>query len=535
MQKEAKHRRIRVGVIIAIFLAFVVWWALEFHYTSHGYQTVALKPGETTFTAPFEHMFFVSVCNDDVSLKEELDAEPAQLSVELLDAEGKIIYQAKLDVTVHTNGFTNTDSISMPDLPVTLEPGQEYSLLVTCVSAKGTPVTDLQVLVYGDAEDTQALTLFWFILGAALLALLVWYAGQDAAPLPAFALMLMMASLLTIFYLPARQDEPSRTSFANVYAASSRLLGREGTDEQGFAYIEEDAIRNDGYADFGDPYWRFFYDAPEREYARTFGLSSTQYRTDSSALNPMQIPAVLATALCRSFSAPYQLIRLIGSIVNAVICLILILIAYHLLEEPALKWFLLLFSLLPSVTLSFAGESGFGIFIGLCCLTLALWNRRRQHRGYLAAGLIALVYPVWCLLRLSGYPLRDGLHMLLTGYDSLLMESIAGDGRFTKTAVFTGLAFLLIFLFKASADRKMGNRHSIFAIWLVPLSAGLLLTDGLLYSSLSVVQGTVLLPLYLLPCRWRGDGSFIEDHRALLTGVCAYCIAVIYLTRFAVL
>jgi hypothetical protein len=534
--KAGENNRIRIGVIVAVILAFIIWWFLAFFYTAHGFQSVALRPGESTFIAPFDHMFFAAFCNEDISLKEELDAEPSHIDIKLQDEAGATLYEAGIDVIIHTDGFTNMDLDYMPKMPVNLERNKEYTFICSCVSAKGTPVTDLSIIVYGDEADVRGLTLSWFLAGAALLGLLIWYAGRENFPIASYAIMLVLALTLTICYLPATENTSSKTAYANIYSASSSLLKRRTVDENGYAYIEEDAIRDDGYIFFGDPYWRFFADTPEREHARTEGLTSVNYSLDKKSFSPLQYPAVLAVTAARKLDAPYQVVRLIASAVNAFISAVLMLIAYHLITNRAQKQFLILFSLLPSVTLSFARESGFGIFLSLCCVTLAICSRKNTNRIILIISAVtALVYPVWSVLRISGYPLKEGIQMLFTRYDDFLMESIAGDARFSKTAVFTGLAFLLFFLFKASTDRANATKRPISILWLIPTSAGLLLYAGLTVSALSSICGTVLLPLYLIPYRWKNEGSLLSDHKSLMVSLYAYCISVIYLTRIAVL
>ncbi len=534
--KAGENNRIRIGVIVAVILAFIIWWFLAFFYTAHGFQSVALRPGESTFIAPFDHMFFAAFCNEDISLKEELDAEPSHIDIKLQDEAGATLYEAGIDVIIHTDGFTNMDLDYMPKMPVNLERNKEYTFICSCVSAKGTPVTDLSIIVYGDEADVRGLTLSWFLAGAALLGLLIWYAGRENIPISSYAVMLVLALTLTICYLPATENTSSKTAYANIYAASSCLLKRETVDENGYVYIEEDAIRNDGYIFFGDPYWRFFADTPEREHARTEGLTSVNYSSDKKSFNPLQYPAVLAVTAVRKLDAPYQVVRLIASVFNAFISAVLMLTAYYLITNRAQKLFLILFSLLPSVTLSFARESGFGIFLSLCCVTLALCSRENTNRIILIISVAsALVYPLWSVLRISGYPFEEGIRMLFTRYDDFLMESIAGDARFSKTAVFTGLAFLLFFFFKTSADQATVVKRPISILWLIPASTGLLLYAGLTVPALSSICGTVLLPLYLIPYRWKKKGSLFSDHESLMTGLYSYCISVIYLTRIAVL
>lgn len=530
-----KTERKRIAVILAVFCALLVWWGIRFGYTNHGYQTVALTPGEDTFTAPFTHFYFVSCCNEDADLQDVLDADPAHLEMTVTDDAGNVIYEGETDrVRIHTNGFTNIDNNYMAGMPVELSVGETYHFSYVCTASDGSAVTDLSFLIYGDASNVYALTFFWYLLAFVVFAVLVWFAGRDL-PVPAFALCLACLLTLTVFYLPAANTDASNGDYANVYAMSGRLLNRPVADGNGYAYIEEDAIRNDGYSTFGEPYWRFFADCQERIFARTEQLSSVNYPVHLKSFSLLQIPAVLGVALMRAMSAPYQLVRLAPALVNGLIFLVLMLAVDHLLgDRRKIRTFFRLFCLLPSVTFSAVSAAGFGIFLSLVALAGALCLTG-QRRGALIPAILAVFYPASRLIGGLGGGISGFLPALLSDYDNWLMESIGGDDRFLYGTVFTGILLLLVLAYKAQADREIWCEKGVSAWWLIPATIVLALISGTLCTPWEAIQGTLFLPLLLIPWKWQGDDALLKRYDSIFETVGAYCVIALMLTRLSIL
>ena len=532
--------RKRIAVILVVFCALLVWWGIRFGYTNHGYQTVALTPGEDTFTAPFPRFYFISCCNEDAALRDALDAEPAHLEMTVTDDDGSLIYEGETDsVKVHTNGFTNIDNNYMTGMPVELTVGETYHFSYVCTASDGSAVTDLSFLIYGDASSVHALTFFWYVLAFVVFAVLVWFAGRKELPLPAFAICLACLLTLTVFYLPAANTDASNGDYANVYAMSGRLLGRPVADGNGYAYIEEDAIRNDGYSTFGEPYWRFFADCPERIFARTEGLSSVNYPVHLRSFSLLQVPAVLGVALMRAVSAPYQLVRLAPALVNGLIFLVLMLAADHLLgDRKKIRTFFRLFCLLPSVTFSALSASGYGIFLCLLALAGTLYLTG-QRRGALIPAVLAVFYPVSRLIGGLGGGIGGFLPALLSDYDNWLMESIGGDDRFLYGTVFTGILLLVVLADKAVADREIlgggTGEKGLSAFGLIPATVVLVLVSGTFCAPWEAIQGTLFLPLFLIPWKWKGDGALLKRYDAAFEIVSVYCVIALMLTRLSIL
>ena len=530
-----KTERKRIAVILVVFCALLVWWGIRFGYTNHGYQTAALTPGEDTFTAPFSRFYFISCCNEDADLQDVLDAEPAHLEMTVTDDAGNVIYEGETDsVRIHTNGFTNIDNNYMTGMPVELSVGETYHFSYVCTASDGSAVTDLSFLIYGDASNVYALTFFWYVLAFVVFAALVWFAGRDL-PVPAFVLCLACLLVLTLFYLPAANTGASNGDYANVYAMSSRLLNRPVADGNGYAYIEEDAIRNDGYSTFGEPYWRFFADCPERISARTQGLSSINYPVNLRAFLILQVPAVLGVTLMRAVSAPYQLVRLAPALVNGLIFLVLMLIVDHLLgDRKKIRTFFRLFCLLPSVTFSAVSASGYGIALCLLALAGALYLGKKRKTALLAL-VLALTYPVCRLIGGLGGGISGFLPALLSDYDNWLMESIGGDSRFLYGTVFTGILLLLVLAYKAQADREILCEKRVSVWWLIPATIVLALISGTFCAPWEAIQGTLFLPLFLIPWKWKGDGALLKRYDSVFETVAAYCVIALMLTRLSIL
>ena len=198
-----------------------------------------------------------------------------------------------------------------------------------------------------------------------------------------------------------------RTAFAEAYAASNLLLGREAADADGYVYIEESGIRNMGYLSYAVPLHRFWSDMSSGN-QREEGKISSLYRMDRTGAGQGG-PSVLSyldgavIALLRRRKAPYQLIYLSGKLLHALLCGLLFLVFLSVWEtgkarrEKAVSlWrtdslayeFLPVLFLLPSMLqggLSYRWRSV--LIAAWLTAALFLWNKAKK-RGF--AGVILL-------------------------------------------------------------------------------------------------------------------------------------------------
>lgn len=527
---------IRLLLILVVAVVMLFWWYLTFYTVHHGQNTTRVA-ADGTFTAREDTCWYIAVCNEDPMLQDALDAEAATLSLTLTDDNGNIVWTIEeAQVRIHTNGFTNTENNYMSEeAPISLTPGEIYHLSYVCTTADGSPVTSLRFLVLGTTPAVYRLMLVLFFVAIACCGLLIWYAGKRV-PVAIAGVALAGGLILTLCFLPAMQTYHVQTSFADAYALSSTLMGKDAADDSGAVFIEEDGIRNDGYGGFGEPYWRFFFDDPNHVSDRTEGPSSVFYKTDRTLMQPFSFLAALSISAARAANAPYQVVRLAGAAANGVLFLALVLICLHLLSDaPVQRRFVLCFSLLPSTLLTAVSESGIGIIFGLLLLGSAFLIRGRRRLS-LVPFVLAAAGVAFAFAAFQGASASDLLTGLFTETDESIIQSIGGSTWAHRNWLFTGclLVLMLALMAERGADLKARGLRTISPLWLIPAYLVLYLLNRCLVPSAEDLSGIYFLPWYLIPVRGRKH-SFSDRTVAILDGVFTFAVFSVLLTGFTVI
>lgn len=389
-------------------LLFLAFYALLFLAPQSGREEILVEAGQGSFQASLSRIEAVIPCNNDVARQELLDENGARVTIVIRDAAGETAAQLTIaDGEIHTNGYNSTENLQAEGLPFTLEKGQTYSLEYKA-DCEGIPLTELSFALYGEEHKLPVL------LGAAL-GLLLCVLGiflHCAAPggCSARGYRLLWLALTGLFLISApkmNEGMSERTAFAEAYAASNLLLGREAADADGYVYIEESGIRNMGYLSYAVPLHRFWSDMSSGN-QREEGKISSLYRMDRTGAGQGG-PSVLSyldgavIALLRRRKAPYQLIYLSGKLLHALLCGLLFLVFLSVWEtgkarreKAASLWrtdslayeFLPVLFLLPSMLqggLSYRWRSV--LIAAWLTSALFLWNKGKK-RGF--AGVILL-------------------------------------------------------------------------------------------------------------------------------------------------
>ncbi len=384
----------------AAMLLFLLFYALLFLAPQSGREEIIVEAGQESFEASLSRIEAVIPCNNDVKRQQLLDENGAEVTIVIRDAAGSEAARLTIaDGELHTNGYNSTENLQAEGLPFTLEIGQTYYLEYEA-DCDGIPLTELSFALYGGEHRLPVL------LGAALALLLCvlvifrFCGASDGEGCSARGYRLLWLALTGIFLIsiPKMNESASeRTAFADAYAASNILLGKEAADADGYVYVEESGIRNMGYLSYSVPLHRFWSDW-ESGNRREEGKISSLYRTDRTGAGSFTAFSFIdgaLIALLRLWKAPYQLIYLSGRLLHAALCGLLLCVFLSVWEKGKTRRekvptgrqrvscvyeFLPVLFLLPSMLqggLSYRWRSV--LIAGWLTAALFLWNKGKKR------------------------------------------------------------------------------------------------------------------------------------------------------------
>ncbi len=362
-----KKRQIVLFCIVSICL--LLWWIVQFYGDKKGREEIAIEVGQETFVATFDTVSSIVMCNQQASMTEELENDGAAFTIVISDQKSPESNQDQIiletaNMKVHTNGYTSMESCTFSGLPFHLNEGSVYRVQYYGVTPSGKTTDDISIILYGKEYSSNYLTFFLFVL--ADIGIGVWiFTGN-------FFLPFICLLLLNTFLIPSLQSESETSAYADVYSASNIILtGIDNASNNG-VLIEEAGIRNDGYTSYRVPMLRFWHD---HQYGnnRENTSESINYRTSGCGINLFQIPAVIAVTLSRYQHLSYQIVRLAGCIINALLAVVILFLRMRTSSNTVNLWrYWKALMLLPSVQISILSYTGYGLSI--VCISLLLFT-----------------------------------------------------------------------------------------------------------------------------------------------------------------
>ena len=403
----------RYGVYIAAAL-ILFFYLVTVLLQCNGYESIIIENGETSFTAEFETVQFVAAANMNPDDAEKLDDYAIALTIEIQDENGDIVAYLEIDdVSIYSDGFASIESFQMEGCPFELEPGKTYTVQYWAYSTY-TLFEDLAIILYGGengmVEEAIVLGLMAVILMAGL-----WLVEEKDHPVGYVVIYLAVAGMLMLSMPSFNADEEERTAFANAYAASSSMLGRETADEEGYIYIEESGIRLMGNTTDTQTLHRFWTDWSDGN-AREEGVIGTSYQKSEGILAPFLLLDAMAIALMRWLNAPYQFVYLSGILVNFAFGFAVFLVVLRILRrkrnrlnrDPFSLLIIFMF-LMPSMQQEIMSYHGIGIYLAvIVALMLVLWEKIPEERictGILGGCIVLCFIGITRVILTGGNPL----------------------------------------------------------------------------------------------------------------------------------
>lgn len=233
-------------------------WLYIAFYSIGGYQETLIPSGTETFTASFARVSYIIPVNEDVSFYDLVEENPISATVQITDTENGNVYQVDItDSFIHTNGYANKDNVYADGLPLELEEEHTYTIQywATC---DGQTLDDLSLALYGEQVSyrwLQVLVLVTVLVGAVGL-----YGAlrEGRAMIPAMLLLWISVYILYLYSMPLQMRDGEERAFARAYTVSNEMMGRETEDADGYVYVEDVGLRNNGYLVYDIPFYRFW-------------------------------------------------------------------------------------------------------------------------------------------------------------------------------------------------------------------------------------------------------------------------------------
>jgi len=385
-KRRQKSAYIRAALLIAVAALFVLWGYI-FIRPRRGYEEVIVETGcggAAEFTAASDYIWAIIPNNEDAALNDYLEENQIAIQVTIEDMEGNVAGKAWSDATsVHTCGYISHESCYLEGLPIHLERGHQYRLKYEAV-CNDIGLPNLSFALYGPEHSWNRF--FCLFSGVSLIltaaaGLLLMSGGRNGYHVVWLCLLLLYIPSLPLYISEQREAD----AFADAYRYASEMSAGDASGQQGVA-VRESGIRNLAYLSYDIPLYRFWTDFTYG-YVQTEGMTSTLFHDTGRLPDPDTLLRAAAIATAQRLSLPYQAVFLAGSLVPAVVFLMLLLLALHLSAGVCgLTQAVLVIGTLPSVIRSALQYSGKPLLVSLLILAFVCVLRKRRIRGTAPEG-----------------------------------------------------------------------------------------------------------------------------------------------------
>ncbi len=394
-----KKNIIRILISLFIVVTCALIWRTELKNAHSGYQEVYVvaSEGGGDFTASFDTVNHIVICAENAGYGTE-DISGINITVAISEVgSSDILYILDSEnLSVHVNGYTSTDGTYFSGLPINLTPGASYHLayFVTGVPEEVTDMA-LSFMLYGPEQSTNRASA---LIIAAVIVILLAVVWSNLSSYRSVLILWAAAMAMTLFIMPAVMSDNAaeRQGFAQSYVRSGYLLGKETTNEDGYAYIEEDGIRNMGYVSYAVPILRFWTDDSYGNNLST-GIVSALFDTGGGSINILQIPATLGISICRLSGASFKCIMVTGWIINAVISAVILAIAIRISKDNEFGKFIKLLMFWPGMSILLYSYTTRGIIFALLILIISIVMTIAHNDTYMLRTITAGAATIFAL------------------------------------------------------------------------------------------------------------------------------------------
>lgn len=578
----------KIVISLLILLICLLWWRTVFYGQKSGFKEIAVADGQTSFTADFDTISSIVVSNNDRKLTDLTEHEPASVGVTITDASGNTVAVCNTDtINIHTNGYTSTESSNFAGMPVKLQSGQTYNFQYQAVLQDGTRLENLSFLLYGDHTGSGKWSMLIILLASAAI---VQACLRDKYTIRGYMLIWLTLLMMTCSMMPTLQSDDECSAFADAYGYSGMLLHHTPTDSEGYIQLDQSGIVNSAYTSYSIPLLRFWTDW---QYGNQVSREQTSflYKKNAGPVTPVQIPEILAVTAARQLDLPYQMVWILGWLINIVVVGVLTGITYRLLHNNRnLQFLMMLICLLPSMLIATMSFTGIGIQLSLCMLFISLvWKYYEEKRlqfvilagsvllliiwtqysyGVLLLPLLLTIYEAraeqdsirkrteWILILIalvllfSMFAFRAGmiLNTIIVRTDDLLKQIIAYHYFSSEDMIivtYTAMAVMietLVLLNRNNNAENASARRMDILLRTVTLSTGfvMLLTSVPIepdqtapWGIANGLYGEQLIPFVflLLPYRWKQTDSITAQKKSRLIAIMTICACIITVIR----
>lgn len=413
-----------VIVFLGCLILMILWWQVRLQYKFAREEVIIESGSDMSFVANFEQVHSLAFCNDDPTMEAFLDASPVELYVGISDAQGNVLWEQEIS-EINISSFSITEYTEWEGFPLWLEIGAQYHVFYFC---ENLPKQSLTIAIYGLEKDffPQYLIVCSLIMLLLMLAIFFTFDSRKIKGGRAFFIIYMILGILYSIVLPPFSVQDEWTHFAQAYATSSKIMGKEAVSEEGYVYIYESGLTRINRCDDRQTIHRFWQDW---DYGNKKGqyISGPYIYAYHLPQYVYYVPAIGVT-IARLLHAPYQIILLAGRFANLLLATILSLTAMKI--GKLFQQTMLSVLLLPSVVWIYSSYS------------YDAWN--------MVFSMLIFAYCMYCRNREEMFSLKDTVILAILG---ILLAPV----KF----IYFALSFAVVLI----PREKFKNRISQFAFY----------------------------------------------------------------------
>lgn len=528
-------RKILFSAVLLIFL--VLWWRVAFYGEKPIHDEIEISNDSMQFEPKFECINSIAVSNEDISIANKLMNSKCIITLTLVDESGNTIAKCMSDgISVHTNGYTSIEDCDFTGLPVRLSLGHKYKVIYKAFMSDGSQLDNLSFIFYGETHSSNKFTALLFLLSAMAGLIGIWNIDSKKHRLYRYMMSWIIVACVTIFIMPVLESESETTAFANAYSQSGTWAGKQKCDADGYVYITESGIRNNGYMSYSTPVLRFWTDGLFGD-INTQNLASINYKCNPSQMNVFMYPEIIAISITTLWKSSYRVVMMSGWLVNMIITATIFFVTLLLVDKHEnIKSLIQVIFLMPSVIISSMSYTAYGIMLALLFLLatmiLCMCENGRKKRYIIPSIVIAASMIEYVVQVVFFDSIRQGINMYLGAalntifvrFDDMLNEFVLYDYFDRSNICFSAYIFIILILcVKYRADREVGRINPKLVVsykWCIAmlLSAYLLFTISHKYvmgngkfGVFTDIMGYMFIPLLLISYKVKPDNAVIKD------------------------
>lgn len=407
IRKKIEIKEIAFFVCFVIVLVFL-WHCYFSKQTVRNELYIENVNEDGDFCSSSNEIFGIGITNLDKRFYQELNNIPISFEISIKDACGKQIWNGiTQDRFIESNDyvlFEQSDLVDGYSFPDNLESGSNYSISCRVMNENQKEIKDFSLVIYGNQiyySSTQYLIICVLLIIILIAIFMQYNNGFQTKKANRWTIgIIVTLCLISFIQMPTFTINGEEEDFAQSYALSNVLLGREETDEDGYVYLDESGIRDIGGFGKQNSY-RFSIEIDGKNTIGKDNISSLYIKKCSSGLGYL-LPAI-GISIARLCGLSFQAIIIMGRMMNLLLFILAIFIAARVFERKFHSLIPLL--LLPCVI---SISSSYSVFSELTSLSIIAGTLLFQSNGgkssrsaLLLIGLniiMIMIYPAYMFL-----------------------------------------------------------------------------------------------------------------------------------------